>query len=215
MKKKKNTTLDFSVFQKELQKRATELTERTPVLPTAVTCIRMCAAGMVILYAIGLIDIKVLFWVILCAVVSDYLDGWLARRMHKVTYPGKVFDFIADKVFISVTLPTLYVMLGKPDAYVVTVLMSYHILILLVLSVISWSVSFPVVTITKGEKLAVIFSYLVLIVCAGTKAYPDKQLFHTLVMPVTIIAMLSTVIALISYIRLVKRILSSILRKKP
>ncbi len=205
---------DFSAFQEDIQKSTAELTERLPVIPALITWIRILATGVVVLFLLGLISKFVLFWVILGAVLSDYFDGWLARRMHKVTYPGKVFDFIADKIFISVTLPILNVTMGKPDTYVVTILMSYHILILLVLAVISWSISFPVVTITKGEKLAVIFSYLVLIVISATDAFPEKQLFRTALMPVTIIAILSAVVALISYIRLVKRILSSIMGKK-
>lgn len=215
MKEKRNIVFDFPAFQREILKRTVELSEKLPFIPAAITWLRIFAAIAVILYSLELIDVKVLFWVIVTAALSDYLDGWVARRLRKVSYPGKVFDFLADKIFISVTLPILYVMLGKPDTYVVTILMSYHILILLVLTVISWSISFPVVTITQGEKLAVIFSYLVLIVCAGTGAYPDKQLFRILVMPITIIALLSATLAFVSYIRLVKRILSSIIGKQP
>lgn len=45
-------------------------------------------------YAVGL----VLF---IIAAVSDWLDGWLARRMGLVTPLGKLMDPLADKILVS------------------------------------------------------------------------------------------------------------------
>lgn len=52
------------------------------------------------------------FVLFLVAAVSDFLDGWLARRMGLVSAFGRVFDPFADKVLIAGTL----VLLLKFDA---------------------------------------------------------------------------------------------------
>jgi len=77
--------------------------------------------------------------------------------------------------------------------------------------VISWSVHVPVVTITTGERLAVLFSYLLLITAAGILKFPHKHIFQSLYTPLTIIALLSSLTGLLSYLRLLKRMLSRFL----
>lgn len=45
--------------------------------------------------------------IILAAALSEFLDGFLARRWHAVTALGQLLDPIADKLFILATLGTL------------------------------------------------------------------------------------------------------------
>jgi CDP-diacylglycerol--glycerol-3-phosphate 3-phosphatidyltransferase len=40
------------------------------------------------------------FWAFVVAAVSDFFDGWLARRLHAETLWGAVLDPIADKVLV-------------------------------------------------------------------------------------------------------------------
>ena len=40
---------------------------------------------------------------ILTAILTDWLDGWYARKYNKVTRLGKILDPIADKVLILIT----------------------------------------------------------------------------------------------------------------
>ena len=40
------------------------------------------------------------FWAFAVAAVSDFFDGWLARRLHAETLWGAILDPIADKVLI-------------------------------------------------------------------------------------------------------------------
>ena len=40
------------------------------------------------------------FWAFVIAAVSDFFDGWLARRLHAETLWGAILDPIADKVLI-------------------------------------------------------------------------------------------------------------------
>ena len=43
---------------------------------------------------------------ILISAVSDFLDGWLARRWQATTWQGGIFDAIADKVFTITVFST-------------------------------------------------------------------------------------------------------------
>ncbi|WP_429995261.1 CDP-alcohol phosphatidyltransferase family protein, partial [Mycoplasmopsis bovis] len=41
------------------------------------------------------------------AMITDYLDGWLARKNKQVTTFGKLFDPIADKLIVTTVLISL------------------------------------------------------------------------------------------------------------
>lgn len=55
------------------------------------------------------------------ASLTDWLDGYLARRRHQVTWVGQVLDPIADKLLISATLVSL-VQLDLAPAWIVAVI---------------------------------------------------------------------------------------------
>jgi cardiolipin synthase (CMP-forming) len=54
------------------------------------------------------------FWLlwIIAAALSDFLDGWLARRWQVESWQGGLLDAIADKLFIIVAL-VVFVSAGK------------------------------------------------------------------------------------------------------
>jgi cardiolipin synthase (CMP-forming) len=195
---------------RELRRWALEMTSRLPFLPAAVTWVRILGVPAVLLLSYRFREPVLLFWVILTCALSDYFDGWLARRIHRSSYPGKVLDFVADKLFLSVVLFSLSINAGLLDTLSASLLAGYHLLLLLALSAISWSISIPIVTITTGERLAVLFSYLLVTVAAGTSAFPGKHIFHSLLWPVTIIAVLSAITGLLSYLRLLRRFIARV-----
>lgn len=60
--------------------------------------------------------------VIVAAVLTDFLDGYLARRFHQVSEMGKIVDPLADKIAVG-TLGLFLVALGDvPLWYIVLVL---------------------------------------------------------------------------------------------
>jgi len=53
-------------------------------------------------------NLKFLVLVILVAILSDYLDGIIARRYHQTSEWGKMLDPLADKLAIGTVLILLY-----------------------------------------------------------------------------------------------------------
>lgn len=59
--------------------------------------------------------------VFLAAAMTDYLDGYLARKRSQVTTLGKLLDPIADKLLISAALIAL-VQMGRAPAWMVVII---------------------------------------------------------------------------------------------
>lgn len=62
------------------------------------------------------------------AAITDYLDGWLARKYQQVTLVGKFIDPIADKLIVLATLVTL-VELGRVEGWLVVLILLREIAI--------------------------------------------------------------------------------------
>ncbi|MES2984343.1 MAG: CDP-diacylglycerol--glycerol-3-phosphate 3-phosphatidyltransferase [Pseudomonadota bacterium] len=55
-----------------------------------------------------------IFWIFLAAALTDYLDGYLARRWNAITPLGTMLDQISDKLLVATMLLYLLLMMGLP-----------------------------------------------------------------------------------------------------
>jgi phosphatidylglycerophosphate synthase len=56
----------------------------------------------------------VAFWVFIAAMLTDLVDGWLAKRLNAVSSFGQALDAISDKLLTDVTWITLWLMGWAP-----------------------------------------------------------------------------------------------------
>ena len=62
------------------------------------------------------------------AAVTDWLDGWLARRLNQMSAFGAFLDPVADKLMVAAALITL-VQLGRVDAVIALIIIGREIAI--------------------------------------------------------------------------------------
>jgi len=71
-------------------------------IPNELSIFRICTA-----IAFPLVPVAFRLPLILLAALSEFLDGFLARRWHAVTSLGQLLDPIADKLFVLSTIGVL------------------------------------------------------------------------------------------------------------
>jgi CDP-diacylglycerol--glycerol-3-phosphate 3-phosphatidyltransferase len=69
-------------------------------------------------------------WVTIILIITDFADGYLARRLNQVSELGKVLDPLADKACAALSFLALYWEYGLPF-WVVAVVIGRDVLILL------------------------------------------------------------------------------------
>lgn len=178
-----------------------------PLVPALVTALRILAAFFVGAMAYFGIEPLVLFWIVLGAAATDYLDGWIARRLHRSSFEGKVLDFLADKLFLSVCLLVM-ARAGWVDTLAAAALSGYHLLVLAATTVVSWGVGKPLVVIPTSEKLVVIISFVLAGSAAGSAALPGKAVYSTIAGTAEFLALASIVFGAAGYLRLIRRLLA-------
>mgnify|MGYP000265322372 FL=1 len=91
-------------------------------LPNVLTLLRMIAAPFValvfVLFERPIADMLA-FGLFVAASVTDYLDGYLARRWGQVTQFGRVLDPIADKAMVTIGLAILWATFGLDPLLIV------------------------------------------------------------------------------------------------
>ena len=88
-------------------------------LPNILTCVRvlLIPVFMVLAYQNNMpCDIAALI-VYVVACLTDYVDGYLARKNNQVTNFGKFMDPVADKFMVIGTLMALLFRMVRPDIY--------------------------------------------------------------------------------------------------
>jgi len=190
----------------DLLRRTREMNLRVPVVPAIFSGLRIAAAPLLMFFVSVSPMPRAAFWTALGGAFTDYADGWLARRLHCKTYGGKILDFTADKVFLMVALLSM-ASAGYMDATVAGVITGYHLLVIMAITVVSWSLSTPVVPVPTGERLVVTLSYVLVVSVAGTRAFPEKGIYSTLAWVGGVLTLVSLLLGLVGYLRLIRRIL--------
>ncbi|MGR9105582.1 MAG: CDP-diacylglycerol--glycerol-3-phosphate 3-phosphatidyltransferase [Gammaproteobacteria bacterium] len=86
-------------------------------LPTNLTLIRIALIPVLVLmfYMPWKASNAICAFIFVAAAVTDWLDGYLARRMNQVTKFGAFLDPVADKLMVAVVL--VLIVQAEPSAY--------------------------------------------------------------------------------------------------
>ena len=76
--------------------------DRIFTIPNIITFVRLCALPVFVYLLFGAEDRFAAGWVLFAIGSTDWLDGYLARRMGQVTTLGKVLDPVADRLLFFV-----------------------------------------------------------------------------------------------------------------
>lgn len=76
--------------------------DRVFTIPNIITFVRLCALPVFVYLLFGAEDRFTAGWVLFAIGATDWLDGYLARRMGQVTTLGKVLDPVADRLLFFV-----------------------------------------------------------------------------------------------------------------
>lgn len=134
--------------------------------------------------------------VIILGVLTDYLDGYFARKFNEISELGKIIDPIADKVCIAATLLKLH-MIDRIDPIVFYILIFRDLLIIVVAAVVSRYIKLVLPSTMTGKvTVNVIAVYLFM-----ATFMPD----HWLVSIGAILSIAASAVTLVEYgIRAVK-----------
>ena len=123
--------------------------------PNAVTGLRIVMVPVLVgaFFIDGLTGLWLGFAVFAAAALSDFLDGWLARRLDQHSLLGRILDPIADKLLVAAAL----VMLASDDrapVIAVVAILGREFLISGLREALAGTVALPVQTLAKWKTAA-------------------------------------------------------------
>jgi CDP-diacylglycerol---glycerol-3-phosphate 3-phosphatidyltransferase len=141
------------------------------VLPNQLTVLRIILTPIffVLLLSEDTLLKQIALGIFLLAAITDWYDGWLARKFNYITNWGKVWDPLADKILTSAAFIAL-VILGIVELWMVAIILLRDIIIT-GLRVISdyRNLSFPTSIYAKWKTfIQIVFLYYLLFVYVGS-----------------------------------------------
>ena len=123
--------------------------------PNAVTGLRIVMVPVLVgaFFIDGLTGLWLGFAVFVAAALSDFLDGWLARRLDQHSLLGRILDPIADKLLVAAAL----VMLATDDrapVIAVVAILGREFLISGLREALAGTVALPVQPLAKWKTAA-------------------------------------------------------------
>lgn len=98
--------------------------------------------------------------------VTDFLDGYLARKRNEITEVGKIIDPLADKILVAALAVKLFLM-GELSTYFLLLIISRDIIIFIGGLVISIKIGKVLPSNLLGKITVTITGFVFLLVIAG------------------------------------------------
>ena len=141
--------------------------------------------------------------IFLVAALTDFLDGYIARRFHKITRIGMLLDPIADKLLISAALISL-VELGLAPAWMIVIIIGREFAVSGLRSIAAQQgVSIAASPLGKGKMISQVVAIALLIL--GDKLSEFKFVGESMLWVVMIFALGSGVDYFLKFSRAILR----------
>lgn len=105
---------------------------------------------------------------ILCivAAITDYLDGYVARKRNEITEVGKIIDPLADKILVAVLTLKLY-LIGELSSYFLLIILLRDVIIFIGGILISLKLKKVLPSNLLGKITVTLIGFVFLLVLAG------------------------------------------------
>ena len=111
-----------------------------------------------------------IFALCIVAAITDYLDGYVARKRNEITEIGKIIDPLADKILVAVLTIKLY-LIGELSSYFLLIILFRDIIIFIGGIIISLKLKKVLPSNLLGKITVTVIGFVFLLVIAGM----DKQ----------------------------------------
>lgn len=118
----------------ETQTRVPAISDRFWTLPNAISLARIALIPVLILSILAWDDPPLALWLLGVLVISDWLDGKIARLWNMRSTWGERLDPIADRILVA-TVPVTFAVAGYIPVWIVVVLVARDILLVTTLPV--------------------------------------------------------------------------------
>ncbi len=157
------------------------------VLPNQLTVLRIILTPIffVLFLSDSIFNKQLAFGIFIIAAVTDWYDGWLARKFNYITNWGRVWDPLADKILTSAAF-IAFVILGKLELWMVSIVIFRDLLITGIRLYTDYrNIPFPTSNYAKWKTFVqMIFLYYLLCVYVGSLTpalfYGNEKLFEIL-----------------------------------
>jgi len=131
-------------------------------------------------------------WLVIGGGLSDFLDGWIARRWNVTTWQGGLLDAVADKLFVLLALTT-FALAGKFSVWWIPAVIARDLVVAFIAAIAAgyraWD-SFQEMDARWSGKFATAGQFLLLVVVS---LVPES------IFPVLLVSVLLSLIAAIDY----------------
>ena len=163
-------------------------------IPNIITCCRLVLIIFAGKYLING-DIINSFILYLIAIITDFLDGFLARRLNQISNLGIILDPVADKLMIGSAIIILLYKDLMPAWYGITIISCLFTNIIGGLILIKKYKYFPsAILIGKIAAVLVMFTFLLNIAFAFDIAYNSQPIWLIYMYIVSALLLISSVI---------------------
>jgi CDP-diacylglycerol---glycerol-3-phosphate 3-phosphatidyltransferase len=166
-------------------------------LPIGLTITRIVAVPLLILFLISSsrVDALIAAAIFIAAAVTDWADGYFARRRNEVTTLGTLLDPIADKLLVAAALVSL-LQIDKIAAWIVVVIIGRELAVTGLRAVAAGvGVIVPASRLAKWKTAGQYVAITMLIVEKGVESAP----FHLAATAVLWMTLALTIVSAVDY----------------